>query len=281
MRSIRNLPQQHTIKMTFHEVFVKHCVLFANFFVHLMTAITVNCDELYFSWPRLWCGLWWRGVPVCGGTMYSVPPSMRWPRWLWGPQWWERVCIMKFDALQWSSCFSLFYKDHIRWLVEDFVFFLCLLRPFICTNISHDCLCSCVCAPGEFQCRIDQCVPADRVCDGTKDCPSGSDEAVCPSKGTKKTQSNIITIHPSIYPCIRACMHACIHLSILFTLSGVQGCGCARVYPIPYLSYTLESLPIYHRCSNMKDVTMTTLIFFWNHSHSVLLTSSLESSGCV
>lgn len=185
MRSIRNLPQQHTVKMNFHEVFVKHCVLFANFFVHLMTAITVNCDELYFSWPRLWCGLWWRGVPVCGGTMYSVPPSMRWPRWLWGPQWWERVCIMKFDALHWSSCFSLFYKDHIRWLVEDFVFFLCLLRPFICTNISHDCLCSCVCAPGEFQCRGDQCVPADRVCDGTKDCPSGSDEAVCPSKGTK------------------------------------------------------------------------------------------------
>lgn len=103
-----------------------------------------------------------------------------------------------------------------------------------------------------------------------------------------------LSMHPCMHPSIHASMHACmhasiypciypsIHLSILFTLSGVQGCGCARVYPIPYLSYTLESLPIYHRCSNMKDVTMTTLIFFLkSFSHSVLLTSSLESSGCV
>lgn len=42
----------------------------------------------------------------------------------------------------------------------------------------------CVCAPGEFQCPGDQCVPADKVCDGHRDCPSGTDEAVCPSKGT-------------------------------------------------------------------------------------------------
>uniref|UniRef100_A0A3Q1FCU8 SCO-spondin n=1 Tax=Acanthochromis polyacanthus TaxID=80966 RepID=A0A3Q1FCU8_9TELE len=42
----------------------------------------------------------------------------------------------------------------------------------------------CVCAPGEFQCPGDQCVPADRVCDGHKDCPSGIDEAVCPGKVT-------------------------------------------------------------------------------------------------
>lgn len=59
MRSIRNLPQQHTVKMKFHEViyFVKHCVLLAMFFVHLIIGITVNYDELYFSRPRLWCSL--------------------------------------------------------------------------------------------------------------------------------------------------------------------------------------------------------------------------------
>uniref|UniRef100_A0A667YJF4 SCO-spondin n=1 Tax=Myripristis murdjan TaxID=586833 RepID=A0A667YJF4_9TELE len=42
----------------------------------------------------------------------------------------------------------------------------------------------CVCPPGEFQCPGDKCVPADRVCDGHRDCPSGTDEAVCPSKVT-------------------------------------------------------------------------------------------------
>lgn len=48
MRSIRNLPQQHSVKMNFHEVFVKHCVLLATFFAHLILGITVNYDELYF-----------------------------------------------------------------------------------------------------------------------------------------------------------------------------------------------------------------------------------------
>lgn len=41
----------------------------------------------------------------------------------------------------------------------------------------------CVCAAGEFQCPGDQCVPVDTVCDGHRDCPSGTDEAICPSRG--------------------------------------------------------------------------------------------------
>lgn len=43
----------------------------------------------------------------------------------------------------------------------------------------------CVCSPGEFQCPGGDCVPAHRVCDGRRDCASGTDEAVCPSKGVK------------------------------------------------------------------------------------------------
>uniref|UniRef100_H3CTP6 SCO-spondin n=1 Tax=Tetraodon nigroviridis TaxID=99883 RepID=H3CTP6_TETNG len=38
----------------------------------------------------------------------------------------------------------------------------------------------CVCAPGEFQCPDDKCVSASRVCDGHTDCPTGTDEAICP-----------------------------------------------------------------------------------------------------
>lgn len=41
----------------------------------------------------------------------------------------------------------------------------------------------CVCAAGELQCPGDLCVPAERVCDGVPDCPSGTDEAVCPPGG--------------------------------------------------------------------------------------------------
>lgn len=41
----------------------------------------------------------------------------------------------------------------------------------------------CVCSPGEFQCPNDKCVPANRVCDGHTDCPTGTDEAICPSRG--------------------------------------------------------------------------------------------------
>lgn len=44
----------------------------------------------------------------------------------------------------------------------------------------------CVCAPGEFQCPDDKCVPANRVCDGQRDCPAGTDEEICPSRGKKK-----------------------------------------------------------------------------------------------
>lgn len=40
-----------------------------------------------------------------------------------------------------------------------------------------------MCEPGEFQCPDDQCVAAERVCDGHKDCPSGTDETACSSKG--------------------------------------------------------------------------------------------------
>lgn len=50
---------------------------------------------------------------------------------------------------------------------------------------------SCVCSPGEFQCPGDECVPAHRVCDGHRDCPSGTDEAVCPRKGAKLTSNKL------------------------------------------------------------------------------------------
>lgn len=45
--------------------------------------------------------------------------------------------------------------------------------------------CRCVCEPGYFQCPGDQCIPVDRLCDGHKDCPSGTDEAICAIKGNK------------------------------------------------------------------------------------------------
>lgn len=55
------------------------------------------------------------------------------------------------------------------------------------TVILHDLICwlfsSCVCAQTEFQCPGAQCVPAEKVCDGLRDCPSGTDEAVCPVGG--------------------------------------------------------------------------------------------------
>lgn len=54
---------------------------------------------------------------------------------------------------------------------------------------------SCVCAPGEFQCPGDQCLPADRVCDGHRDCPSGIDEAVCPSKGRDNNKISFFMFH--------------------------------------------------------------------------------------
>ena len=36
-----------------------------------------------------------------------------------------------------------------------------------------------------MQCPGGLCLPADRVCDGRRDCPSGIDEALCPTRGTQ------------------------------------------------------------------------------------------------
>lgn len=93
---------------------------------------------------------------------------------------------------KYSSVNDSTHRAYTTYYVCFFLF--CLLQALTNWRIDHTIrrphyliLCfRCVCAPGEFQCPGDQCVPADSVCDGNRDCPSGTDEAVCPSKGTNK-----------------------------------------------------------------------------------------------
>lgn len=56
------------------------------------------CD-LCFCYTRLWCGMWWRGVPVSWGALHPLYPPLWWPQWLRRPQRWKGVCLIIFSSL--------------------------------------------------------------------------------------------------------------------------------------------------------------------------------------
>lgn len=80
-------------------------------------------DWLYFCRPRLWRGVWRRGVLVCWRTLHSLPAPLWWTWWLWGPQWWEGVCVQ----FCWIMGFYLGYSvvkwtDMYKYALQSFFF---------------------------------------------------------------------------------------------------------------------------------------------------------------
>lgn len=59
------------------------------------------------------------------------------------------------------------------------------------------------CAPDQFACSDDTCVPTTKLCDGTADCPGGEDEnrtncyttTVTPAISTSRNDSHVLEIH--------------------------------------------------------------------------------------
>lgn len=101
--------------------------------ISILIGVFKRCFTLLYvcDCARLWCGVWWRGVPVCWRTLHTLSPSLWWTWWLRGLQWWEGVCV--------QFCHILVFGILSGYWLNRVVCIKMLSRAYFVLRISNGC----------------------------------------------------------------------------------------------------------------------------------------------